>query len=48
MNEQQIRWDDLQIISAIAETGTLSGAGRQLGAMSVKLVGTCHQAASNR
>ena len=31
MNEQQIRWDDLQIISAIAETGTLSGAGRQLG-----------------
>lgn len=31
MNEHQIRWDDLQIISAIAETGTLSGAGRQLG-----------------
>ncbi|WP_421862988.1 LysR family transcriptional regulator [Marinobacter adhaerens] len=31
MNEQQIRWDDLQIVSAIADTGTLSGAGRQLG-----------------
>jgi DNA-binding transcriptional LysR family regulator len=31
MNEQHIRWDDLQIISAIADTGTLSGAGRQLG-----------------
>lgn len=31
MNEQQIRWDDLQIVSAIAGTGTLSGAGRQLG-----------------
>ena len=31
MNEQQIRWDDLQIIAAIANTGTLSGAGRRLG-----------------
>lgn len=31
MNEQHIRWDDLQIISAIVDTGTLSGAGRQLG-----------------
>lgn len=31
MNEQHIRWDDLQIVSAISETGTLSGAGRQLG-----------------
>jgi len=31
MNEQRIRWDDLQIVSAIAETGTLSGAGKQLG-----------------
>ncbi|MCK5866465.1 LysR family transcriptional regulator [Marinobacter adhaerens] len=31
MNEQQIRWDDLQIVSAIADTGTLSGAGRHLG-----------------
>lgn len=31
MNEQQIRWDDLQIVSAIADTGTLSGAARRLG-----------------
>jgi DNA-binding transcriptional LysR family regulator len=31
MNEQQIRWDDLQIVWAIADTGTLSGAGRRLG-----------------
>lgn len=31
MNEQRIRWDDLQIVSAIADTGTLSGAGRRLG-----------------
>lgn len=31
MNEQPIRWDDLQIVSAIADTGTLSGAGRRLG-----------------
>ncbi|TVP43089.1 MAG: LysR family transcriptional regulator [Halomonas sp.] len=31
MNEQQIRWDDLQIVLAIAQTGSLSGASRQLG-----------------
>lgn len=31
MNEQLIRWDDLQIVSAIADTGTLSGAGKRLG-----------------
>lgn len=31
MNEQPIRWDDLQIVLAIAESGSLSGAGRQLG-----------------
>ena len=31
MNEQMIRWDDLQIVLAIAESGSLSGAGRQLG-----------------
>lgn len=31
MNEHQIRWDDLQIVLAIADTGTLSGAGRRLG-----------------
>lgn len=31
MNEQRIRWDDLQIVSAIADTGSLSGAGRRLG-----------------
>ncbi|QPI63164.1 LysR family transcriptional regulator [Vreelandella venusta] len=30
MNEQQIRWDDLQIVLAIAETGSLSGASRAL------------------
>lgn len=30
MNEQSIRWDDLQIVLAIAETGSLSGAGRHL------------------
>lgn len=30
MNEQGIRWDDLQIVLAIAETGSLSGAGRRL------------------
>jgi len=30
MNEQPIRWDDLQIVWAISETGTLSGAGRRL------------------
>jgi len=31
MNEQQIRWDDLQIVLAIAEAGLLSGASRALG-----------------
>ncbi|APE29621.1 LysR family transcriptional regulator [Halomonas aestuarii] len=31
MNEHHIRWDDLQIVSAIADTGSLSGAGRRLG-----------------
>ncbi|WP_220347882.1 LysR family transcriptional regulator [Alkalilimnicola ehrlichii] len=31
MNEQSIRWDDLQLVLAIAETGSLSGAGRRLG-----------------
>ncbi len=31
MNEQSIRWDDLQIVLAIAETGSLSGASRRLG-----------------
>lgn len=31
MNEQMIRWDDLQIVQAIASTGSLSGAGRRLG-----------------
>ncbi|WP_417863695.1 LysR family transcriptional regulator [Vreelandella venusta] len=30
MNEQQIRWDDLQIVLAIAETGSLSGASQAL------------------
>ncbi|WP_372972618.1 LysR family transcriptional regulator [Marinobacter sp.] len=30
MNEQRVRWDDLQIVLAIAETGSLSGAGRRL------------------
>lgn len=30
MDEQAIRWDDLQIVWAISETGTLSGAGRRL------------------
>lgn len=30
MNEQQIRWDDLQIVLAIAESGSLSGASRAL------------------
>lgn len=30
MDEQSIRWDDLQIVWAISETGTLSGAGRRL------------------
>ncbi|MBW0147154.1 LysR family transcriptional regulator [Marinobacter arenosus] len=31
MDEQRIRWDDLQIVWAIAESGSLSGAGRRLG-----------------
>lgn len=31
MNEHPIRWDDLQVVLAIAESGSLSGAGRQLG-----------------
>ncbi|MGY4877541.1 LysR family transcriptional regulator [Vreelandella aquamarina] len=30
MNKQQIRWDDLQIVLAIAEEGSLSGASRVL------------------
>lgn len=30
MNEQQIRWDDLQVVLAIAESGSLSGASRTL------------------
>ncbi|MEX2476226.1 LysR family transcriptional regulator [Marinobacter sp.] len=30
MDEQSIRWDDLQIVWAISETGSLSGAGRRL------------------
>ncbi|HDZ39402.1 MAG TPA: LysR family transcriptional regulator [Marinobacter sp.] len=30
MNEQSIRWNDLEIVLAIAETGSLSGAGRRL------------------
>lgn len=30
MNEQHIRWDDLQIVLAIAEAGSLSGASRTL------------------
>ena len=31
MNEHSIRWDDLQMVWAIADTGSLSGAGRRLG-----------------
>lgn len=31
MNEQQLAWDDLRVVLAIAETGTLSGAARRLG-----------------
>lgn len=31
MDKQRIRWDDLQIVWSIADTGTLSGAGRRLG-----------------
>lgn len=30
MNEQRIRWDDLQVVLAIAQTGSLSGASRRL------------------
>lgn len=32
MNEQTLRWDDLRVVLAIAEAGSLSGAGRRLGA----------------
>ena len=32
MNEQSLHWDDLRVVQAIAEAGTLSGAGRRLGA----------------
>lgn len=32
MNEQSLHWDDLRIVQAIAEAGSLSGAGRRLGA----------------
>ncbi|KAA0011902.1 LysR family transcriptional regulator [Billgrantia pellis] len=31
MTEQSLQWDDLRTVLAIAETGTLSGAGRRLG-----------------
>ncbi|MGM0559641.1 MAG: LysR family transcriptional regulator, partial [Pseudomonadota bacterium] len=31
MNEQKGRWDDLRVVRAIAEMGSLSGAGRRLG-----------------
>ncbi|MGR2738064.1 LysR family transcriptional regulator [Billgrantia sp. Q4P2] len=31
MNEQSLHWDDLRVVQAIAETGSLSGAGRRLG-----------------
>ncbi|PAV26149.1 LysR family transcriptional regulator [Tamilnaduibacter salinus] len=30
MNEQAMRWDDLQVVLAVAHTGSLSGAGRRL------------------
>lgn len=30
MNAQHLKWDDLQVILAVARTGSLSGAGRQL------------------
>ncbi|WGI24402.1 LysR family transcriptional regulator [Halomonas alkaliantarctica] len=30
MNEQHIRWDDLQIVLAVAQRGSLSGASREL------------------
>lgn len=32
MSEQSLRWDDLRVVQAIAEAGSLSGAGRRLGA----------------
>ena len=32
MNEQILHWDDLRVVQAIAEAGSLSGAGRRLGA----------------
>lgn len=32
MNEQVLQWDDLRVVLAIAEAGSLSGAGRRLGA----------------
>lgn len=32
MNEQSLHWDDLRVVQAIAEAGSLSGAGRRLGA----------------
>lgn len=31
MNEQALHWDDLRVVQAIAEAGSLSGAGRRLG-----------------
>lgn len=31
MNEHHLQWDDLRVVLAIAEAGTLSGAGRRLG-----------------
>lgn len=30
MNEQALHWDDLRVVQAIAEAGSLSGAGRRL------------------
>tara|TARA_R110002012_G_scaffold9835_2_gene45668 strand:+ start:5557 stop:6426 length:870 start_codon:yes stop_codon:yes gene_type:complete len=30
MNEQHVKWDDLQVVLAIAQTGSLSGASRHL------------------
>lgn len=32
MTEQSLHWDDLRVVQAIAEAGSLSGAGRRLGA----------------
>ncbi|TFH88562.1 LysR family transcriptional regulator [Billgrantia azerbaijanica] len=32
MNEQTLHWEDLRVVLAIAEAGSLSGAGRRLGA----------------